>query len=58
MKRKCPKCNLNKVIPILYGYLSGDMLKKAEMGEIKLGGCIVTPENPKWYCKDCGNEWK
>ena len=27
------------------------MMKNAERGIIKLGGCIVEPNNPKWYCK-------
>jgi len=58
MERKCPKCNSNKVIPILYGYPPVDLWEKEKRGEVKLGGCIVTSDNPKWYCKDCGNEWK
>ncbi len=54
MKRKCPKCNSDKVIPILYGYPSGDMLKKAEMGEIKLGGCKLLLKIQNGFVKIVG----
>lgn len=47
MKRKCPECNSNKVIPILYGYLSVDLWEKEKRDKVKLGGCIVTPDDPK-----------
>ncbi len=58
MKGKCPKCNSDKVVPILYGYPSGDMVEKLSRGEIEIGGCIVMPDNPKWHCNNCENEWK
>ena len=56
MKNKCPKCNSDKVISIIYGYPAGDVFEKERRGEVKIGGCIVMPY--KWYCKDCENEWK
>lgn len=47
----CPLGHKNKIIPITYGLHSKRTIKKAEKGKIKLGGCIVTECNPKWYCK-------
>ena len=58
MKRKCPKCKSDKVIPIEYGMPGIELIEMENRGELKLGGCIVMPNNPKWYCKDCGNDWK
>jgi len=55
-KRKCSKCDSEKVVPILYGYPSGDMVEKLSRGEVKLGGCNVMPDSPKWYRKDCEDE--
>ncbi|MCK9591522.1 MAG: hypothetical protein M0Q91_05890 [Methanoregula sp.] len=56
---KCPKCkSKNDVIPIQYGYPSVRMFEERESGKIELGGCIVAPENPNWYCKKCDHRWK
>ena len=58
MKTKCPKCNSEKVIPIVYGLPSYDLGEKELRGEVMLGGCLVSLESPKWYCKNCGNKWR
>ena len=61
MKRKavnCPKCNSKNIIPIVYGYPSLELSKEAEKGQVHLGGCCVTDNDPEWYCKDCEREWK
>jgi len=56
---KCPKCkSTNDVIQIQYGYPSARMAEDREAGKIILGGCIVAPENPDWYCKKCDYKWK
>jgi hypothetical protein len=53
--KKCEKCN-GRLIPIVYGLPSGKMFRDAERGKVKLGGCMVSPENPSWYCKNCDGE--
>ena len=53
----CPVCGKQNIIPIQYGLSVLDMFKEAEAGEIKLGGCEVTGNDPGRHCKDCGNEW-
>ena len=55
-KRKCPICNSNNLIPIIYGMPGMDLVERENNGEIKLGGCIVMSDSPKWYCKDCQSE--
>ncbi|WP_301109781.1 hypothetical protein [Sporosarcina sp.] len=53
--RRCPKCNSTDTMPILYGepaeYL-GSYDKK-----VKLGGCMVSPDDKEYYCDTCENEW-
>ncbi len=50
-KSKCPIClKKDKVIPILYGYPSEKMRQKRDKGKIRLGGCMVTNCDPKWFC--------
>jgi hypothetical protein len=57
--KKCPKCKSTEdVILIQYGYPSKRMIEDRECGKIILGGCIVSPENPDWYCKKCDYKWK
>jgi len=48
----CPLCHKNdKVIPIIYGEPTSQIMEKAEKGEVKLGGCVMSKSNAKWYCK-------
>ena len=54
----CPSCGSSNSIPIVYGKPSSEAMKKAEKGEIVLGGCIVRPDRNKYRCKDCGRDFK
>lgn len=53
----CPKCH-GELIPIIYGLPSYETFLKQEKGEVKLGGCMVNPNNPNYYCKTCDKEYK
>ena len=49
--KTCPVCNKkNNVTRIVYGYPSLKLLKAASKGKVKLGGCVITDCDPKWYC--------
>ena len=48
----CPNCG-EPVVPILYGYPTGESMAKSESGEIALGGCIVGLDDPRRYCRSC-----
>ena len=52
---KCPKCQKSdQVIPIMFGFPGPEMLEAAERGEIKLGGCCISPgTDPEFHCKRC-----
>ena len=58
MKKECPKCSSKEnVIPIQYGYPGPEMWKESDMGEIKLGGCGIVENAPKWHCSKGKNEF-
>ena len=48
----CPKCH-SQLIPIIYGLPTHEMFLKQEKGELILGGCVISPNDPKCYCKKC-----
>ena len=54
---KCPHCGSTEVIPILYGYPGDEMLEQLHRGEIALGGCCITDDQPNWRCKKCEHGW-
>ena len=39
------------LIPIVYGFPGGDMIEQAEHGNIKLGGCSITGNDPQFSCQ-------
>ena len=43
--QKCPKCNSNRVVNIVYGYPAPETFREAENGKIALGGCYVTGDD-------------
>jgi hypothetical protein len=52
-KRQKPSCvggHTDHIIPIVYGLPSEEMMKKAELGLIHLGGCVISDSDPKFYC--------
>jgi ribosomal protein S27AE len=53
----CPECGDGNVIPIVYGKPGNELIEKAERGEVKLGGCVMSEDSPHWHCAECGNEW-
>jgi hypothetical protein len=58
----CPKCGSRRSIAIVYGKPTLNALKRANSGDVELGGCIVTADSPAWKCSQCGerhgtNEW-
>lgn len=54
---KCPSCGSSKVLPIVYGLPSLDLMRDVERGRVALGGCCISDNDPEWRCADCGHEW-
>jgi hypothetical protein len=51
-KNTCPVCLKTKsVIPVIYGMPTRKMFRNTKSGKYRLGGCIITQDNPKYYCK-------
>jgi hypothetical protein len=54
----CPECGSSEnVIPIIYGHPGPELREAAERAEVWLGGCVMTGEDPLWYCNDCEHSW-
>lgn len=54
MKSTCPSCGQrDQVRPIVRGYPSPALERRAKRGEVVLGGCMVGYIDPLRYCKRC-----
>lgn len=53
----CPRCHSTHVVRILYGFPSAEGFRKAERGEVVLGGCMIRMNSPKWACKTCSERF-
>ena len=54
---KCPKCG-GKVVPIVWGYPTAEIMLKAARKEVYLGGCLVTGDrDPQWGCVECETQF-
>lgn len=53
--KKCPTCRKGPVATILYGLpaFDEDMKRQMDEGEIILGGCCITMDDPAWECTQC-----
>ncbi len=55
-EKLCPECN-GKLLPLRYGEPGTQMMEQARRGEIALGGCIITDDDPRWECSGCGTSF-
>lgn len=53
----CPQCGAHDVVEIVYGLPTDKLTEAAQRGEVVLGGCIVTDNDPRWACKSCNHKW-
>lgn len=52
-KTPCPECGSRRAVPIVYGYPTEQLARKAQTGCVILGGCVVSGDDPHFQCKDC-----
>ena len=59
MDRKyiCPSCKEKAGVNIFYGMPSDEVVKRADLGQIALGGCEIQENQPERRCLSCGAEW-
>jgi rubrerythrin len=55
----CPMCGSERVAEIPYGLpdFSEELERALDAGEVVLGGCVVTGDDPSWRCVECGHRW-
>ena len=56
-KKRCPVCDSTDNVRIIYGLPGPELAKKADRGEVALGGCCFGPESPTRYCRACRHSW-
>lgn len=55
---KCPLCN-EKLVDIVYGLPTVELMDKSKNKEVCLGGCVIMAgvEIPKFHCFKCNNDF-
>lgn len=56
----CPKCGGNDIAIILWGLpaFSKELEEKVKRKKIVFGGCMVSGNDPKLECNDCGYRFR
>lgn len=57
---QCPACGSAGVARILMGLVHSDerLQKEIEEKKVILGGCIMTGDDPDYFCNDCKHRWR
>ena len=55
--KECPVCGARTVQRIVYGLPAPDFWEHHDPEEVFPGGCIVSPDFPRWRCRTCGAFW-
>lgn len=50
---QCPRCDSERIVPIVYGLPLPRMYAASLKNVIRLGGCDVSPSSPIWTCLRC-----
>ena len=52
--QRCPSCaELVVPLPIVYGYPSPELFEEAEAGRVRIGGCVISGDDPEYECPIC-----
>ena len=57
-KRACPECGSEDVVPIVYGMPGPELREQSDRGEVALGGCCVSDDDPTHLCRACEHCWR
>ena len=52
----CPECG-GKLLPIVWGYPSSEVMEKAMRDEVYLGGCVLPLIHVNYHCINCDGEF-
>ena len=53
----CPNCKKENTVPIVYGLIFDIMPNEEDEEDYEAGGCVVTDNDPDYFCRDCGHKW-
>ena len=45
------------MLAVVYGFSGLDLADAQDLGEVELGGCVITGAEPEWRCQGCGHSW-
>ena len=54
---ECPNCGSDRVLPLVYGFPSSELLDMAMQRFVNLGGCTVDGSESMWSCDSCRHQW-
>lgn len=54
----CPECGSTEVIPIAYGLPAHSLVEAAPRGEVEIGGCLISDDDPTHACRTCGHRFR
>ena len=57
MNPVCPKCDSERVIPIIGGDPSEERAEKASRKEMDRGSSTMRRNTLEYVCQDCGTQW-
>ncbi len=49
----CERCQIGKMLHVVFGYITNQMLEDEAAGRYALGGCLM-PSSPVHRCSACG----
>lgn len=58
--KRCPECDTPRPATIMFGlpFIDAQLENDLAEGRIVLAGCIISDDDPKWRCLECGvNIW-
>lgn len=55
--RICPSCGKQDSVPLLWGLPSAELMELEGLGQVALGGCIVSGDDYAFRCRACGVDW-
>jgi hypothetical protein len=53
----CPACGSPRVIPVLYGSPTSDLIAADAAGQVAIGGARAADGSARWECRDCDHRW-
>ena len=52
---ECSSCRGKRFGSYLYGFIAPDenLFGRMDRGEVRLGGCCIESDSPRWFCRVC-----